>query len=226
LTGQVLNYAIRHKYIENNPLSPVERPRGTTEQKGTFLKPEEINRLLTAEKDPMYNVLFKLAIFSGARRGELLGLTWADISFNERQIRIERSYNHGAVYEPKNRTSRRKIDLGEDMMLTLREWRKTNLKSELVFCDKNGKRLVGMTVLNRLRKALKVADLPEDIRFHDLRHTCASLLIHQGENVKVTQTQLGHSTPTQTLNTYSHMMKDSNHDVAGRLENAVLRAGS
>ena len=223
LLNQVLNYAIRHKYIESNPLSAAERPRGGSEHKGGILAHDEINRLLNAEKDQMYHCLFKLAIFSGARKGELLGLTWADVSFKEKQIRIERSFNSGAIYEPKNRTSRRKIDLGDDMLLTLKEWRKANLTSELVFPDKNGKHLLSQTVLNRFRAALKKAGLPE-VRFHDMRHTFASLLIHQGENIKVVQSQLGHSTPTQTLNIYSHLMKDSNSDVAGRLEKAVFSA--
>lgn len=66
------------------------------------------------------------------------------------------------------------------------------------------------------------SELPE-IRFHDLRHTFASLMLMNGENVKVIQTQLGHSTPMQTLNTYSHLMKNSNQDVADRLENTVFK---
>jgi len=225
LLNQILSYAVRHRYIERNPLSDTERLRGSSEQKGSFLMPDEINRLLNTEGDPMYNTLFKLAVFSGARQGELLGLRWCDVSFNDKQIRIERSFNHGAVYEPKNRTSRRKIDLGDDVMLMLREYRKTNLHNDLVFCDKKGKHLQGETVRKHFRKALKKADLPV-IRFHDLRHTFASLLIHQGENIKVIQTQLGHSTPTQTLNTYSHLMKNPDSDIAGRLEKAVLKACS
>jgi len=70
---------------------------------------------------------------------------------------------------------------------------------------------------------MKKAGLPV-IRFHDLRHTFASLLIAQGENIKTVQSQLGHS--TQTLNTYSHLMKNPDSDIAGRLEKAVLKACS
>ncbi len=222
LLNQVLNYAVRHGYIGSNPLSAAERPRGTSKHEGKVLTHDEIIRLLDAEKDQMYHCLFKLAVFSGARQGELLGLTWADVSFNEKQIRIERTFNNGAIYEPKNRTSRRKIDLGDDMMQTLREWRKANLTAELVFPDKKGEHLQSKKVLKRFRNALKTAGLPDDMRFHDLRHTFASLLLHQGENYKSVQTQLGHSTPIQTLNVYSHLMKDSNADVADRLEKAVF----
>ena len=71
--------------------------------------------------------------------------------------------------------------------------------------------------------ALKAAELPR-IRFHDLRHTYASLLIEQGENIKYIQNQLGHATPTITLNIYAHLMKDRNPEAACRLENAVFGA--
>ena len=71
-------------------------------------------------------------------------------------------------------------------------------------------------------KALKDAGLPK-IRFHDLRHTYASLKIEQGESLKYVQTQLGHSTPTVTLNVYAHLMKPANPDSAKRLEEMVLK---
>jgi integrase len=71
------------------------------------------------------------------------------------------------------------------------------------------------------RPALKAAGLP-CIRFHDLRHTYASLLIAQGENIKYIQNQLGHSSPTITLNVYAHLIKDRNPEAARRLENSVF----
>jgi integrase len=71
------------------------------------------------------------------------------------------------------------------------------------------------------RKALKDAGIPQ-IRFHDLRHTYASLLLAQGENVKYIQTQMGHSSPTVTLNVYAHLMKGENQEAACRLENTIF----
>ncbi len=70
---------------------------------------------------------------------------------------------------------------------------------------------------------LKAAELPK-IRFRDLRHTYTSLLIEQGENIKYIQNQLGHSSPTVTLNVYAHLMKPVNQEAACRLENAVLKS--
>jgi integrase len=71
------------------------------------------------------------------------------------------------------------------------------------------------------RPALKAADLPR-IRFHDLRHTYASLLIEQGENIKYIQTQLGHSSPSVTLDVYAHLLKPSNQQAARRLEETIF----
>ncbi len=106
-------------------------------------------------------------------------------------------------------------------MHTLREYRKGTMRNELVFCNEGEQHFQDQTVRRRFKKILKKAGI-SDMRFHDLRHSCASLLIHQGENIKYIQSHLGHSTPTQTLNTYSHLMKDSNSDVADRLENMVF----
>ena len=72
-------------------------------------------------------------------------------------------------------------------------------------------------------KALQDAEIPR-LRFHDLRHSYASLLIEQGENIKYIQTQLGHSTPTVTLDIYTHLMKDSNQEAACRLESTIFEA--
>jgi integrase len=71
------------------------------------------------------------------------------------------------------------------------------------------------------KKALKAAGIPQ-IRFHDLRHTYASLLLAQGENIKYVQNQLGHSSPTVTLNVYAHLMKKENQEAACRLENSIF----
>ena len=71
--------------------------------------------------------------------------------------------------------------------------------------------------------ALEKAKVPR-VRFHDLRHTFASLLIEQGENIKYIQSQLGHSNPTVTLNVYAHLMKPANQEAACRLENAIFEA--
>jgi len=169
-------------------------------------------------------VLFQLAILSGARQGELLGLKWSDVDWGNGQIRINRTYNNGEWYQPKSKASKRAIDLGPSMMLELKRWRMRCPLNELdlVFPSQNNGPVNHSVLLRRhFWPALKASELPK-IRFHDLRHTFASLLIDQGENIKYIQSQLGHSSPTLTLDTYSHLLKPTNQKAARRLEGTVF----
>ena len=225
--GQIMAYAVRHKYIDFNPARDAEKPIGqgnTKKQKIRVLTPDEINALIDAESGPKYKILFQLAIFSGARQGEILGLKWSDVDWENSQIHIQRTFNNDAWYDTKTDTSDRKIDLGPAMMTALKKWKLACPTSELnlVFPNKAENPINHNNLVNRhFNPALKAAGLPK-IRFHDLRHTYASLLIEQGENIKYIQSQLGHSSPSVTLNIYAHLMKPVNQEAACRLENTIF----
>ncbi|MBW2604303.1 MAG: site-specific integrase [Deltaproteobacteria bacterium] len=222
-----MNYAVRHKYIDHNPVRDAERPKGKGGEETlqiTIFTPPEINAFIDAEEDQKYRTLFMLAILSGARQGELLGLKWTDVDWFNNQIHIQRTFNGGAWYKPKSRTSNRKIDLGPSMMAELRKWKVACPPSEndLVFPNEAGNPINHGNLLRRhFYPALKDAECPK-IRFHDLRHTYASLLIEQGENIKYIQSQLGHASPIVTLSVYAHLMKSVNQEAACRLENAIF----
>ena len=114
--------------------------------------------------------------------------------------------------------------MGPAMMKVLKEWKLACPPNELdlTFPNEAGQPINHNNLVNRyFEPALKRAGLPK-IRFHDLRHTFASLLIEQGENIKYIQTQLGHSSPTVTWNVYAHLMKKVNQEAASRLENTVF----
>jgi integrase len=117
-----------------------------------------------------------------------------------------------------------KIDLGPSMMTGLKKWKLGCPKTELdlIFPSGAGKPIDQSKMLkNHFFPAKKKIGL-EDIRFHDLRHTYASLLIEQGENIKYIQSQLGHSSPTVTLDVYAHLMRPYNQESARRLENTIF----
>lgn len=227
--GQILSYAVRHKYIDHSPLKDAERPRSTGNEgqnieKCSILTPPQIKAFLSKTKSQKYKVLFMLALFSGARQGEILGSKWSDIDWDQRQIHIQRTFNNGHFFTTKTETSNRKIDLGPNVMTKLKEWKLACPGNELglIFPNEAGKPMDHNNLLKRhYELALKAANLPK-IRFHDLRHTYASLLIDQGENIKYIQSQLGHSSPSVTLNVYAHLMKPSNQQAACRLENTIL----
>ncbi|UCF84689.1 MAG: site-specific integrase [Desulfobacteraceae bacterium] len=176
--GQIFNYAVRHKYIEYNPVREAERPRGQgSEAEGkskiTILTPEKINSLLDEVKDQKYGILFMLAIFSGARQGELLGLKWKDVDWENSQIHIQRTFNKGRFFTTKTKGSNRKVDLGPTVLTELKKWKLACPKTELdlVFPNDEGKPMNYSNMMNRhFIPALEAAELPR-IRFHDLRHT-------------------------------------------------------
>jgi len=227
--GQIFSYAVRHKYLDYNPLTDAERPKDQgeiKEQKIRILTPEEINSFLDAVSDQKYKILFRLAIFSGARQGELLGLKWSDVDWINNQIHIQRTFNNQAWYDVKTKTSNRKVDLGPVTITELKKWKLAcpENKLDLIFPNREGNPIDHNNLVKRhFEPALEAAKLPK-IRFHDLRHTYASLLIEQGENIKYIQNQLGHSNPTVTLNIYAHLMKPVNQEAACRLENTVLNS--
>ena len=228
--GQIFSYAVRHRYIDYNPLREAERPRnrgheGENEQKEMkVLTPVQVKALLDHTKEQKYKMLFTLAAFTGIRQGELLGLKWEDIDWETKQIHVQRTFTKGRFFATKTKTSNRRIDLGPTLMLELKKWKLASGKNGLglVFCNEAGTPLDHDNLYKRhFLPALEAANLPR-IRFHDLRHTYASIMIEQGENLKYIQTQLGHSSPTVTLNVYAHLMKPTNQEAACRLENAIL----
>jgi integrase len=129
-----------------------------------------------------------------------------------------------AHYPLKTKASDRKVDLGPNMMSDLKKWKLACLPNRLnlIFPNGAGNPIDDSSMLRRhFFPALKKAGV-DRIRFHDLRHTYASLLIEQGENIKYIQNQLGHSSPSVTLDVYAHLLKPSNPQAASRLENAIF----
>ncbi len=185
-------------------MGDAEWPRGQGDvesDKINIMPPETIEPFLDAVTNPKYRTLFTLAVLGGLRQGELLGLKWSDIDWDTKQVRVKRTYNKRAWYSPKSKSSIRAVDLGPRMVKVLKKWILACPPNDLnlVFPSRTGKPLDDSTMVRKFfRPALKKSKLPI-IRFHDLRHTFASLLIEQGESIKYIQSQLGHSSPTVTL---------------------------
>lgn len=239
--NQVMRYAVRNRLIDFNPVIDAERPKATGQlnqsEEVSILTPEQIRALLEAEPNQKYKTIFLTAIMTGMRQGEILGLQWSDVNFTTKQIHVKRTFNHDRFFEPKTRQSIRKIDLAPVLVKALAAWKlvSTNQKQDpvdqieeekpkldLVFPSKAGTPIGCYNLVRRhFEPALKKAKIPH-IKWHALRHTYASLLIEQKENIKYIQNQLGHSSPTVTLNVYSHLMKGENQEAVCRLENAIF----
>ncbi|OPY83445.1 MAG: putative prophage phiRv2 integrase [Syntrophus sp. PtaU1.Bin005] len=224
--NQIMAYAVRHRHIDFNPVRDAEKPRNQGKEVVTetikVLNPEQIKAFLEEVTNQKYHTLFLTAIMTGARQGELLGLKWEDVDFSRKQIHIQRTFNHGRFFAPKTKGSNRKIDLAPVVIKALAQWKLSDGKNDLIFPSDAGTPMDCMNMVhNQFHPALNRAGCPR-IRFHDLRHTTASLLLDQGENIKYISSQLGHANPTTTLNIYAHLMKTENQAAVCRLENTIF----
>lgn len=218
----VLKWAVQWGYLVKNPAEFVPMPR-IPKKEMDYLTPSEIERLIAAT-DERYRCLIMTACYTGLRQGEILGLQWGDIDFVNKRIYVRRTWQESRFYEPKSRHSRRAVAIPDTLVqeLKIHQARQavelaTNA-CNLVFPSEKGTPLDRHNLLSRiLWPALKLAGLRR-IRFHDLRHSYAAALISSGKNIKWVQKQLGHSSIMVTMDTYGHLLPDTEKNAAARLE--------
>jgi len=227
LLSMMFRYALRYRWMSYNPAAEVKKLRDPTIKHDliyeNILTPDEINCLLD-KADDRWKLIIKAAIYSGMREGELLGLQWGDIDWNTKEIYVRRTFSDGRFSEPKTRSSRRRIRIDETLVQKLKRWKLKCPKGELelVFPNGAGNPENHGNLLNRgFYPALRRAGLRK-IRFHDLRHTYASLLIANDEKPKRIQTLLGHSSIKITLDIYGHLFPNSFDGVAERLHDLIM----
>jgi integrase len=233
-----LNQAVKWQVIQSNPCAAVEPPKAS-KAKIAILQAEEVITLLeytkTSEFKAMYLPLL-LASTCGMRRGEVLGLMWEDVDLDNGILRVKNNLvkikNENKIVTPKTDLSVRTIALLKTTIEALREYKENRKviklnkdEPDFVCCWENGSPLRPDYVTHTLPKLLKRCNLPS-IRFHDLRHTHATLLLMQGVNVKVVSERLGHSKVDMTMDTYQHVMPQMQEDAALKLENALFKTGS
>lgn len=208
----VMDYGVKIYNLPSNPFEKVLLPNFKQSRKRIdFLEADEAASLINYYKDKLeWHTIFRILIYGGLRRGELLALEWQDINFTDSQITINKSIGVGEnqkviLTSPKNKNSIRTIDMDQETMLGLKEL-KLRSQSNIVFTNttQNYKRLSDID--RKLKKALKHLGL-KPIRVHDLRHTHASLLFASGADMKYVQQRLGHARIETTMNIYTHVTK-------------------
>jgi len=240
----VFSYACEEELITINPASRLGKFIKKKDKKtnGKFLTNEQVARFLKVshESFPDYYPLFVCAFSTGMRLGEILALAWEDIDFDKNNIRVERSYSHGIISTTKNGKIRF-IDMSEhlcELLLKHRDAIRTkrggilpeaNLSLNgdsispvhLVFPNKNGGLMDGANLKNRIfYKVIEVAGLPH-FRFHDIRHTFASMLLNQGESMHYVKEQMGHSSIQTTVDIYGHICPSANRIAVNKLGNWI-----
>lgn len=224
--GTALREAVILKLIPHNPVSDVRKPR-REKNEVTILTPEQARLLVDESVDQHFHPLYMTALTSGARPGELFGLAWDAIDWKANSIRIVKSLeevNGRLRLKPtKNKSSRRTIALPETTMEALDDHRQFMeaagiYRPDAVFTSQRGD-LVRKSNFHRrhFKPLLAKLKLP-DVTFHALRHTHAAMLIAGGENVKVIQSRLGHSSIQTTLDEYGHLFQDAQASSAATME--------
>ena len=215
---KALKQAVRWSLIPRNITEAVDPPR---EQKTEIspLNEGEVRKLLEAVRGDRLEALYVLAITTGMRSGELLGLRWEDVDLQARTLQVRRTVFNGYIEPPKTMKGRRSIRLTRTSVEALRQHERV---SEWVFCTRVGTSVSVHNLHNRSWKPLlKKAGLPLDTRFHDLRHTCATLLLTRGVHPKTVQELLGHSSISITLDTYSHVLPNMQEKAVEAMEDIL-----
>jgi integrase len=236
---RALSKAVELRLIARNPASSADPPKVRHEEI-TPLDNDQTREFLDAARGQKHEALYVLSLTCGLRMGESLGLRWSDIDFDVGTLRVNRQLQRmrrdgdkpgGLVFsEPKN-ASRRTIDLPQRALEALRSHRKYQLEemlrassyedSDLVFATRKGTPLDAQNIVNRhFKPLLKHAALP-NIRWHDLRHTCATLLLGRGVHPKLVQHLLGHASITMTLDRYSHWIPSMGRHAADGMDEAL-----
>ncbi|GAC1656448.1 MAG: site-specific integrase [Ktedonobacteraceae bacterium] len=197
------------------------------------LNREQARQLLDAAHEHRMEALLTVALATGMRRGEILGLHWKDIDFENRSVQVRHTVDRIGKFgimesEPKTSSSRRKILLPDFVIESLKEHRtrqtEARLKvgeawqeNDLVFCNIYGGFWDPANLLTSFGKLLKDAGLPH-MRFHDLRHSTATILLTMGVHPKVVQELLGHTNISLTMDTYSHVLPSMQRDAMDDLD--------
>ena len=238
LLHKALEDAVKWQIIAINPAKAVNSPKDQ-KKKVNVLTKEQVHALLQYVKSHKYYAPIYLAIKTGMRRGEILGIRWEDVDFEKYTIsvnqQIQRLKKQGVVFKPttKNNGSRRTIAISESVASVLK--RQINIRKrdrlkfgilyhdhQLIFANEDGSPIDPDAISREFPRIIRrIEDFPK-VRFHDLRHTHATLLLQQGEHPKIVSERLGHATISMTMDTYSHVMPNMQKAAAKKFDDFLF----
>lgn len=232
---QALKYAVKHGMLTRNVAEAVDAPRAEHKEM-TIIGVDGVNSLLEAAKGTSYYPLFYTAIYTGLRRSELLGLRWQHVDADMATLSVVETLHQrkGGEYftkQPKSKKGRRSVAMSPALSIFLR----THKAEQEAFCEQIGTRLqpadfvfshpdgrpIRPGSVTRAFKELSKAVGLNGLRFHDLRHTHATLMLQQGIHPKIVSERLGHSSIGITLDTYSHVLPGLQEAAAKRFEEGL-----
>ncbi len=229
-----LGEAVRHNAIATNPVERTAAPKVKV-NKREALEHGQVKALLDAVRDHPYEAFFTLAVLHGLRYGELAGLAWGAVDLRKGVVHVRQALSedprtgHCEFVAPKTEASRREIPLSKLAIDALRKHRAGRLtpRDLLVFTAPGGGPLRRSNFHRRVWQPIKTkAQLPANLRLHDLRHACASTLLASGQDVPTVAATLGHSSPAVTMRIYAHALTSKKAEAAARMDALFGSTGS
>lgn len=235
--GAAMNHAMKLGLVPRNPVAAIDRPRAPRVEM-TCWSASEAARFLAHVRDDRLHPLFLLALTRGLRRGELAGLRWCDVDLDAGRLAIVQARvsvgGRVVVSEPKTARGRRTIPLDVDLARVLREHRRRQVAERLawgegwidsgyVFTRENGTPLHPEAISGAFDRHVRAAGLPR-IRFHDCRHTAATLSLAAGISADVVCRWLGHGSISMTVDTYRHAIPSMQEEAGAFLTRLILDA--
>ncbi|MGC5328331.1 tyrosine-type recombinase/integrase [Brevibacillus sp. SYSU BS000544] len=213
LIKAALKKAVRWELIDRNVAELLDAPR---EEKSEIVvwDLDQAKKFISFAESYPYYLAFLLAITTGARQGEILGLRWKDVDLERGIISIVQTLSHDGKRmnpAPKTKAGRRTLSLPTEVTQELKRWK--GLPDHLVVQSKADTPINPRNLNRQFKNIIEKAELP-NIRFHDLRHTHATLLLLQGVHPKIVAERLGHANTRMTLDTYSHLLPNMQQEAA------------
>jgi len=250
ILGTAFQQAVRWGLLAHNPVRNTVRPTGKRQVKIRVFDERDARLFLQAAQSSSHGLLFELALVTGMRPEEYLGLTWPDIDWRKGLVQVnkvlvrdrarkgEGTGTRGWFHkDTKTSASRRTIDIPQALLARLREHRAAQVvdqeaagdryaKHHFVFANRFGEPSPTPEFLGKcFRRLLAAAGLPGPMRLYDLRHTCATLLLRAGVNAKVVSERLGHASVKITLDTYAQVLPSMQAHAAAQLEGLLYSPG-
>ncbi|CAA9572151.1 MAG: Integrase [uncultured Thermomicrobiales bacterium] len=228
---KALNQVVKWGQVPRNVATLVDPPK-TKRHQIAPLTPDQGRALLAVVQGHRLEGLYRVALSLGLRMGETLGLRWEDVDLDTGTLRVavalQRRKGSRELVEPKTHQGRRTLSLSSVLLAALRAHRTRQLEERLaagptwkdqglVFPSTVGTAIEPRNLTRHFKGVLQAAGLP-NIRFHDLRHAAASLLVAQGVHPRVVMEILGHSQISLTMNTYAHVLPETQREAAGFMD--------
>jgi len=239
----MITWAMDNNDLTRNPLEKISASEGIfkdgLKQEMEILDPKEVILVLDVAKQwyPIYYSAFYLDLYTGLRRSELMGLTWVDVDWTNRKINVNKGRHRikkeTIITPPKTTNSRRKISISDQDLNVLKEYKewlqdkeqqlgvKITEDSDFIFRNETLTPMLPDSLSKNWVNLIKRAGIKKNVRFHDVRHTHASLLVHKGINFKIIQKRMGHWSVSLTLDTYSHLMQGDDEVASEALHDLI-----